>query len=79
MKLIIASNNAHKLIEIKEILGSDNDECMAKLVKFCRANISPARLKGFLMASWADAPGPGSNYLDASFAGIDQLAAALKS
>ena len=29
-----------------------NDECMAKLVKFCRANISPERLKGFLMAPW---------------------------
>ena len=29
MKLIIASNNAHKLIEIKEILGSEFDEILS--------------------------------------------------
>jgi valyl-tRNA synthetase len=29
--------------------GVKNDECMANMVKFCRANLSPAHLKGFLM------------------------------
>ena len=59
--------------------GVKNDECMAGLVKFSREHISPSLLKGFLMASWTEAPGPGSNYLESNIAGIDQLAAALKS
>ena len=38
---------------MRERLNAGNDECMAKLAKFCRANISPERLKGFLVASWS--------------------------
>ena len=38
-----------------------SEESVGKLVGFCRANIAPERLKGFLMASWRelmpDAPG----------------------
>ena len=56
--------------------GVKNDECMGNLVKFCRANLSPDRLKGFLMAPWAG-DFDGKNFLNANFAGIDQLAAAL--
>lgn len=32
--------------------NANNDGCMAELVKFSRANISPENLKGFLMAPW---------------------------
>ena len=53
-----------------------NDECMGNLVKFCRENLSPEHLKGFLMAPWAGGC-EGPSVLPHSFAGIDQLAAAM--
>lgn len=31
---------------------TDNDACMSRLVRFCRENISPDHLKGFLMTPW---------------------------
>ena len=56
--------------------GVKNDECMANLVKFCRANLNSERVKGYLMAPW-----PGDydekDFLKVVFSGIDQLAAAL--
>ena len=61
---------------VRRRAGAKNDECMADMVRFCRANISPGLLKGFLMAPWAadfDAP----DYLDVNISGIDQLAAAM--
>ena len=30
-----------------------NDKCMGELVKFCRKNLNPERVKGYLMAPWA--------------------------
>ena len=56
--------------------GLKNDDCMAKLVRFCRANISPERLKGFLMAPWSGDYDE-RNFMKTNLAGIDQLAAAL--
>ena len=56
--------------------GVKNDECMANMVKFCRANLSPAHLKGFLMAPWAG-DFDEKDFLKVNYAGIDQLAAAL--
>ena len=56
--------------------GLKNDDCMANLVKFCRANISPERLKGFLMAPWSGDYDE-KNFMKTNLAGIDQLAAAL--
>jgi len=56
--------------------GLKNDECMANMVRFCRANLSPERLKGFLMAPWAGDYDE-KDFLKVNFAGIDQLAAAL--
>ena len=50
-------------------------DCAREVVKYCRANISPERLKGFLMASWTDCKGEGAFKFNC--AGIDQLAAAL--
>ena len=58
--------------------GVKNDDCMANMVKFCRANLSPAHLKGFLMAPWAG-DFDEKEFLSVNFAGIDQLAAALES
>lgn len=53
-----------------------NDECIAGLVKFCRERVSPANLKGFLVASW-----PGSEDKPENrkllFEGIDQLSDAM--
>ena len=49
---------------------------MGNMVKFCRANLSPTHLKGFLMAPWAG-DFDEKNFLQVNFAGIDQLAAAL--
>ena len=57
--------------------GVKNDECMGNLVKFCRENLSPERLKGFLMASWESDFGK-EGFLEKIFAGIDQLAAAVE-
>ena len=45
-------------------------------VKFCRANISPERLKGFLMAPWSGDYDEKS-FMKTNLDGIDQLAAAL--
>ena len=56
--------------------GVKNDDCMANMVKFCRANLSPEHLKGFLMAPWAG-DFDEKNFLQVNFAGIDQLAQAL--
>ena len=56
--------------------GLKNDDCMAKLVRFCRANISPERLKGFLMAPWSGDYDEKS-FMKTNLDGIDQLAAAL--
>ena len=56
--------------------GLKNDECMANMVRFCRANLSPERLKGFLMAPWSGDYDE-KDFLKVNFAGIDQLAAAL--
>ena len=53
-----------------------NDDCMAKMVKFCRANLSPEHLKGFLMAPWAGDYDE-KDFLVKNFSGIDQLAAAM--
>ncbi|MBR4259696.1 MAG: hypothetical protein IKQ17_11745, partial [Kiritimatiellae bacterium] len=56
--------------------GVKNDECMANMVKFCRANLSPAHLKGFLMAPWAG-DFDEKDFLKVNYAGIDQLATAM--
>jgi len=60
----------------REKANASNDGCMANLVKFCRANISPELLKGFLMAPWAG-DFDNKDFLKTNFAGIDQLAEAL--
>ena len=59
----------------RKAAGLDNDRCMAELVRFCRENISPERLKGFLMAPWADSL-DSDEALRTNLAGIDLLAAA---
>ena len=46
------------------------------MVKFCRANISPERLKGFLMAPWSGDYDE-KDFMKKNLDGIDQLAAAL--
>ena len=46
--------------KLKESGRSDNSDCAREVVKFCRANISAAKLKGFMMASWADCKGEGA-------------------
>ena len=56
--------------------GVKNDECMANMVKFCRTNLSPSLLKGFLMAPWAGDYDE-KDFLKVVFDGIDQLDAAL--
>jgi len=38
----------------REKLGIKTNDSMTELMAFCRKNVSPERLKGFLMASWAD-------------------------
>ena len=60
----------------REKVKASNDGCMADMVKFCRANLSPDRLKGYLMAPWAG-DFDEKNFLKTNIAGIDQLAAAL--
>ncbi|MBP3405553.1 MAG: twin-arginine translocation signal domain-containing protein [Kiritimatiellae bacterium] len=54
-----------------------NDECMANLVKFCRKHVSPAKLKGFMMAPWTNCAYKGGP-LTRNLQGIAQLAAALR-
>lgn len=56
--------------------GLRNDDCMANLVKFCRANLSPEHLKGFLMAPWSGDYDE-RDFMKKNMDGIDQLAAAL--
>ena len=55
---------------------ANNDACMGELVKFCRERLSPANLKGFMMASWTNCAGRGCQTFN--HAGIDQLATALR-
>ena len=55
---------------------TENNDCADEVVKFCRANISAERLKGFMMASWTDCKGEGAFKFNC--AGMDQLAAAME-
>ena len=57
--------------------NASNDACMAGLVKFCRKNIAPERLKGFLMAPWVGGY-EGKNFVKATKKSIDLLDEALK-
>lgn len=61
---------------MRRLKGAKNDECMKGLVEFCRANLSPDLLKGFLMAPWAGSCDK-EGFIEKNVAGIDQLAAAL--
>ena len=54
---------------------TENSDNSAEMVKFCRANVSPERLKGFLMASWMECKTDLAFKLNCE--GIDQLADAL--
>ena len=54
---------------------TDNSDCAGEVVKYCRANIAPDRLKGFMMASWAECKTEGAFRFNC--AGMDQLAAAM--
>ena len=54
----------------------DNADNSAEIVKFCRANIAPERLKGFMMASWTDCQGEWAFKFNC--AGMDQLSAAVE-
>ena len=51
------------------------DDVIGKLVSYCRANIAPERLKGFLMAPWASTDTP--DHVNFIKRGIDLLVAAL--
>lgn len=55
--------------------GKNADDVIGKLVKFSRAHISPAHLKGFMMAPWAQSNTPENNARN--IAGIDLFAEAL--
>ena len=61
--------------KLKESGKTDNSDCAGEVVKYCRANISPERLKGFMMASWTDCKGEGAFKFNC--AGMDQLADAM--
>ena len=54
---------------------TDNSDCAGEVVKYCRANIAPERLKGFMMASWAECKTEGAFRFNC--AGMDQLAAGM--
>ena len=54
---------------------ADNSDCAGEVVRYCRAHVSPDRLKGFMMASWTDCKGEGACRFNC--AGIDQLAEAM--
>lgn len=60
----------------KESGRTENSDCASELVKFCRENVAPERLKGYLMASWTDCMNEWAFRLNC--AGIDQLADALE-
>ena len=62
--------------KLKDSGKKDNVDCAGEVVKFCRANISPERLKGFMMASWTDCKGEGAFRFNC--AGMDQLAEAME-
>ena len=62
--------------KLKDSGKKDNADCAGEVVKYCRANISPERLKGFLMASWTDCKGEGAFRFNC--AGMDQLAEAME-
>ena len=60
----------------RKAANANNDECMAKMVKFCRENLAPERVKGYLMAPWPkDYDNP--DFLKTVSAAIDQLDAAM--
>ena len=54
----------------------DESENSREIVKFCRANVSPEHLKGYVMASWTDCRNEGTFRLNC--AGMDQLATAME-
>jgi len=57
--------------------GAKNDDCMGKMVKFCRENLAPERVKGYLMAPWpGDYDEP--DFLKTVTEAIDQLDAAMQ-
>ena len=58
--------------EYRRSRGAKNDGCMKGLAGFCRANVSPERLKGFMMATWAPCWKSGT-LGRADFDGIDQI------
>ena len=58
--------------EFRRQRGAKNDGCMAGLAKFCRANVSSERLKGFMMATWAPCWKSGT-LGRADFDGIDHI------
>ena len=55
---------------------TDNTDCAGEVVKYCRANIASERLKGFLMASWAECKSDWAFKFNC--AGMDQLADAME-
>ena len=61
--------------KLKESGRKDNNDCADEVVKYCRANIAPDRLKGFMMASWTECKTEGAFRFNC--AGMDQLAAAM--
>ena len=61
----------------KDAGKTDNSDCAAEVVKYCRAHVASERLKGFLMASWTDCAGEGTYKFNC--AGMDQLADAMGS
>ena len=60
--------------EYRRRRGASNDGCMKGLARFCRASISPERLKGFMIATWAPC-WPAGTSGRAEFEGIDLVAA----
>ena len=54
---------------------TENSDNSKEIVKFCRANVSPEHLKGYVMASWMDCKNEWALRLNC--AGIDQLADAI--
>ena len=61
--------------KLKESGRKDNDDCARNVVRYCRANIVPERLKGFMMASWTDCRNEEAFRFNCT--GMDQLAAAM--
>ena len=59
----------------KDAGKTDNSDCAGEVVRYCRAHVSPERLKGFMMASWTDCKGEGACKFNC--AGMDQLADAM--